>query len=74
MSLNRVIKRILKEESEEWIELDPEEYLDLLKYVNGDGSLIKRLPDYRDKKIKIVGDLTIDDKNVNTKDWKKLKL
>ncbi len=68
MSLNRVIKRILKEETQEWIELDPEEYLDLLKYVNGDGSLIKRLPDYRDKKIKIVGNLTIDDINVKNID------
>lgn len=57
MSLKNIIKKVLKEQSEEWVDITPDDYIDLLKYVNGDGSLIKRLPDYRGKKIRIVGDL-----------------
>ena len=60
MSLKYVIKKILKEETEEWVDVDAEDYNDLLKYVNGDGSLIKRLPQYRGKKIKITGKLKLD--------------
>ncbi len=61
MFLNNTIKRIIKEETEEWVEVLPDEYNDLLKYVNGDGLLIKKLPGYKDKKIKIVGNLELDD-------------
>jgi hypothetical protein len=68
MALKTIIRKILKEQAEEWVDVEPEEYLDLLKYVNGDGSLIKRLPDYKNKKIKIVGDLTIDDTEVSNID------
>jgi hypothetical protein len=60
MSLNSIIKKILKEETEEWVDVDAEDYNDLLKYVNGDGSLIKRLPQYRGKKIRIIGKLVLD--------------
>jgi hypothetical protein len=60
MSLKYVIKKILKEETEEWVDVDAEDYNDLLKYVNGDGSLIKRLPQYRGKKIRIIGKLVLD--------------
>ena len=51
MSLKNIIRKVLKEQDEEWVDVSPEDYIDLLKYVNGDGSLIKRLPDYRGKKI-----------------------
>ena len=60
MSLKYVIKKILKEETEEWVDVDAEDYNDLLKYVNGDGSLIKKLPQYRGKKIRINGKLKLD--------------
>ncbi len=50
MSLNSLIKKIIKEETEEWVDVSPEEYKELLDYVNGDGSIIKRLPDYNGKK------------------------
>jgi hypothetical protein len=59
MSIKNIIRRILKEQEEEWVDLSPEYYIDLLKYVNGDGALIKRLPDYRGKKIKITGKLDL---------------
>lgn len=59
MSLKNIIRRVLKEQEEEWVDVSPEYYIDLLKYVNGDGSLIKRLPDYRGKKIRITGDLDL---------------
>ena len=49
----------LNEQDEEWVSVSPEEYKDLLKYVNGDGSIINRLPDYKGKKIKIDGDLDL---------------
>ena len=60
MSLKYVIKKILKEETEEWVDVDAEDYNDLLKYVNGDGSMIKKLPQYRGKKIRINGKLKLD--------------
>jgi hypothetical protein len=60
MSLNSIIKKIIREETEEWVDVDAEDYNDLLKYVNGDGSLIKKLPQYRGKKIRINGKLKLD--------------
>lgn len=69
MSLKYHIRKILKEETEsEWIEMSPDEYKDLLPFVNYDGSLIKRIPNYRNKKIKINGNLKINDKNVTNID------
>ena len=59
MSLKNIIRRVLKEQDNEWVDIAPEDYIDLLKYVNGDGALIKRLPDYRGKKIKITGKLDL---------------
>jgi len=59
MSLNSIIKKILKEETEEWVDISPEEYRELLDYVNGDGAFIKRLPDYNGKKIRITGKLNL---------------
>ena len=59
MNLKNIIRRVLNEQDEEWVDISPEYYIDLLKYVNGDGSLIKRLPDYRGKKIRITGDLDL---------------
>jgi hypothetical protein len=59
MSLNSLIKKIIKEETEEWVDISPEEYRDLLDYVNGDGAFIKRLPDYNGKKIRITGKLNL---------------
>ena len=60
MSLNNIIKKIIREETEEWVDVTPEEYNELLQYVNGDGSLIKRLPQYKGKKIRIIGKLELD--------------
>ena len=62
MSSNSIIRKIIKEETEEWVDVSPEEYKELLDYVNGDGSFIKRLPDYAGKKIRITGDLVFRNK------------
>jgi hypothetical protein len=72
MSLNSLIKKIIKEETEEWVDVSPEEYKELLDYVNGDGAFIKRLPDYAGKKIRITGELNLrgnkDVKNIDSID------
>jgi hypothetical protein len=72
MSLNSLIKKIIKEETEEWVDISPEEYKELLDYVNGDGAFIKRLPDYAGKKIRITGELDLrgrkDVKNIDSID------
>ena len=72
MSLNYLIKKIIKEETEEWVDISPEEYKELLDYVNGDGAFIKRLPDYTGKKIIITGELDLrgrkDVKNIDSID------
>lgn len=59
MSIKKIIKKVLLEQSEEWVDITAEDYIDLLKYVNGDGTLIKRLPNYRGKKIRVVGNLDL---------------
>lgn len=64
MSIKKIIRRVLLEQSEEWVDITAEDYIDLLKYVNGDGILIKKLPDYRGKKIRVVGNL-----NLYRADW-----
>lgn len=73
MKINSLIRKIIKEETEEWIDVSPEEYNELLDYVNGDGSVIKRLPDYKGKKIKITGDLNLsrrdDVENIDSIDY-----
>lgn len=60
MDLKSIIKKVLNEQTEEWVDVTPEEYNELLQYVNGDGSLIKKLPQYRGKKIRINGKLKLD--------------
>ena len=59
MGLISLIKKIIIEEAEEWVDVSPEYYKELLDYVNGDGSFIKRLPDYAGKKIRITGELDL---------------
>ena len=70
MSLRNYIRKVLKEETEEtqWVELSPDDYKDILNHMNGDGLLIKRLKPYKNKKIKISGNLKINDKDVSNID------
>jgi hypothetical protein len=64
MSLRNLIRKVLIEQTEEEVvRIDPEEYKQLLKYVNGDGSVLKKLKQYRGKKIIIDGDLNIGEKD-----------
>jgi hypothetical protein len=57
MFVRNIIKKVLREQSEEWVDITADDYIDLLKYVNGDGRIIRSFPDYKNKKIRIVGDL-----------------
>lgn len=68
MALKTIIRKILKEQAEDWVDVEPEEYLDLLKYVNGDGSRIKNFPQYKGKKIRILGNIEINDKEASNID------
>ena len=58
MTLKTLIKKIIKEETEEWVDVSPEEYKELLKYI-GDAADIKKLKEYRGKKIRITGNLDL---------------
>ncbi len=72
MDLKSIIRKVLNEQDEEWVNIDPEDYIDLLKYVNGDGSLIKKFPQYIGKKIRITGDLklgNVDVTNIDSVDY-----
>jgi hypothetical protein len=71
MSILKTIRKVLSEQSEDWVEVSPDEYNDLLKYVNGDGTMIKKLPQYRGKKIVITGNLVINDdvSNIDSIDY-----
>ena len=71
MSILKTIRKVLSEQSEDWVEVSPDEYNDLLKYVNGDGAMIKKLPQYRGKKIVITGTLKLDSEvsNIDSIDY-----
>lgn len=58
MTLKTLIKKIIKEETEEWVDVSPEEYKELLTYI-GDAADIKKLKEYRGKKIRITGNLDL---------------
>jgi hypothetical protein len=62
MISKQIIKKAILEQldnQDEWVEIEPEYYIDMLSYVNGDGSVISKFPEYRGKKIKITGDLNL---------------
>jgi hypothetical protein len=62
MISKQIIKKAILEQldnQDEWVEIEPEYYIDMLSYVNGDGSVISKFPEYRGKKIKITGDLDL---------------
>lgn len=62
MISKQIIKKAILEQLDNqdgWVEIEPEYYIDMLSYVNGDGSVISKFPEYRGKKIKITGDLNL---------------
>jgi hypothetical protein len=58
--ISRVVRKILKEEENEQIEISPEEYMDLLKRVNYQAQAIPRLPKFKGKTIVVTGSINLD--------------
>jgi len=71
--MRKTILRILKEETEEWVDISPNEYSALLRDVGGESNRIKKLKEYGGKKIKITGDLNLsgrkDIENIDSIDY-----
>jgi archaellum component FlaC len=59
--ISRVVRKILKEEENEQIEISPEEYMDLLKRVNYQAQAIPRLPKFKGKTIVVTGSINLND-------------
>lgn len=59
MSYKNIIRKIILENEQDEVILLPDEFLELLKYVNNDVANILRLPQYKNKKIIIDGDLNL---------------
>lgn len=59
MSIEKTIKKVLKEELEQVVRIDASDFKDLLNYVNGDVAVMMKLPDYRNKQVVIVGNLDL---------------
>ena len=59
MSIEKTIKKVLKEELEQVARIDAGDFKDLLNYVNSDVAVMMKLPDYRNKQVVIVGDLDL---------------
>ena len=62
MISKRIIRKVIFEQlddKEEWVDISPDDYIDLLTHVNGDGGYIKKFSEYRGKKIRITGDLNL---------------
>ena len=58
-TLNKLVRRVIKEEEEEWVKVSPEQYLEIMKYASYNAKGISMLPQYRGKKIWITGNLNI---------------
>jgi hypothetical protein len=59
MSIEKTIKKVLKEQMEQVVRIDASDFKDLLNYVNGDVAAMMKLPDYRNKQVVIAGDLDL---------------
>jgi hypothetical protein len=59
MSIEKIIKKLLKEESEQVARISADDFKDILNYVNNDVASILRLPQYKNKDIIIDGDLDL---------------
>ena len=58
-TLNKLVRRVIKEEENEWVKISPEQYLDMMKYASYNAKGISMLPQYRGKKIWITGKLDV---------------
>lgn len=57
---NNLVKRVIKEdEQDEWVQVSPEKYLEIMKYASYNAKGVSMLPQYRGKKIWITGDLDV---------------
>ena len=58
-TLNKLVRRVIKEEENEWVKVSPEQYLEIMKYASYNAKGISLLPQYRGKKIWITGKLNV---------------
>lgn len=54
-----IVRLILEQEENEWVDLTPNEYLEYMKYTDFDGNAVSKLKQFRDKKIRINGSLNL---------------
>lgn len=59
MSIEKIIKKIIKEESEQTVRINADDFKDILNYVNNDVASILKLPQYKNKDIIVVGNLDL---------------
>lgn len=61
MNLLKILKKLIVEQDQdsEWIVMEPDEFKDLLKIVNYNGDLIPKIRDYKNKSIKVNGNLNL---------------
>ena len=58
-TLNKLVRRVIKEEENEWVKVSPEQYLEIMKYASYNAKGVTMLPQYRGKKIWITGKLNV---------------
>jgi len=58
-TLNKLVRRVIKEEENEWVKVSPEQYLEIMKYASYNAKGVTMLPQYRGKKIWITGKLDV---------------
>jgi predicted nuclease with TOPRIM domain len=57
---NNLVRRVIKEdEQDEWVQVSPEQYLEIMKYASYNAKGVSMLPQYRGKKIWITGNLDV---------------
>lgn len=58
-TLTKLVRKVIKEEEDEWVKVSPQQYLEIMKYASYNAKGVSMLPQYRGKKIWITGDLDV---------------
>jgi len=68
-NFKKLVQKILEQtEEDQWIKIEPEKYLDILKAASYNARAVSKLPKFRNKKIWILGNLDLRGKQISSLD------
>lgn len=66
--LKNIIRNIVEQTEDEWVKIPAEEYINLLKFTSNNTKAITKLPKFKNKKIWIVGNLSVNNLPITSLD------